>query len=98
MSTGYITMETKDFDSFVCCGKVLDRLVKLSGELEDIRRDLVVCMDKVPDEGQFYDLMWLSLCDMVEEIMQARDNTEKKYCELIDKRDMRYKELCKRDL
>lgn len=87
-------MEHLDFEMFVHCGKVLDRLVKLSGELEDIRRDLVAFRDSLPDAGKFYDCMWLALCDMVEEIMQARDNTEKKYCELIDERNKRYKEIC----
>lgn len=88
-------MEMNDFDGFVHCSKVLYRLVKLSGELEDIRRDLVVCRDSLPDGEQFYDFMWLSLCDMVEEIMRARDNTAKKYCELIDERNKRYKEIWK---
>lgn len=90
-------MEKHDFDSFVHCGKVLDRLIKLSGELEDIRRDLVACKDSLPDEGEFYDFMWNSLCDMVSEIMAVRDSTEKKYCELIDKRNKRYKEICNKD-
>lgn len=87
-------MEHLDFEMFVHCGKVLDRLVKLSGELVDIRRDLVAFRDLLPDAVKFYDFMWLALCDMVEEIMQARDNTEKKYCELIDARNESYKEIC----
>lgn len=88
-------MGMHDLDSFIHCGKVLDRLVKLSGELEDIRRDLIFCRDSLPDDGQFYDFMWLSLCDIIEEIMQARERTANKYCELIDERDKRYKEICK---
>lgn len=91
---GYATMEKHDFAMFVHCGKVLDRLVKLSGELEDIRRDLIDCRYSIPDSGQIYDFMWICLFDMAEEIRQARDNTEKKYCELIDERNKRYKEIC----
>lgn len=87
-------MEHLDFEMFVHCGKVLDRLVKLSGELEDIRRDLVAFRDSLPDAGNFYDYMWLALCDMVEELIQARNKTEMKYCELIDERNKRYKEIC----
>ena len=94
---GYATMEKNDFYSFVHCGKVLDRLVKLSDELEDIRRDLSYCRDQLPDAGKFYDYMWIALCDIVEEIMQARNNTEKKYCELIDERNKRYKKICNKD-
>lgn len=90
-------MEKNDFYSFVHCGKVLDRLVKLSGELEDIRIELSYCRDQLPDAGQFYDFMWLCLSDMAEEIMQARNNAGKKYCELIDERNKRYKEICKRN-
>ena len=92
---GYATMEKHDFEMFVHCGKVLDRMVKLSGELEDIRRDLVAFRDSLPDTGQFYDFMWLCLSDMAEEIMQVRNNAGKKYCELIDGRNKRYKEICK---
>ena len=88
-------MEKHDFEMFVHCGEVLDRLVKLSGEIEDIRRDLVYFRDSLPDTGIFYDYMWLSLCDMVEELIQARNKTEMKYCELIDERNKRYKEICK---
>ena len=88
-------MDKHDFEMFVHCGKVLDRLVKLSGEIEDIRRDLVYFRDSLPDTGNFYDYMWLSLCDMVEELIQARNKTEMKYCELIDERNKRYKEICK---
>ena len=90
-------MEHLDFEMLVHCGKVLDRLLKLSGELEEIRRDLVAFRDSLPDAGMFYDFMWLALCDMVEEIMQARNNTEKKYCELIDERNKRYKKICNKD-
>lgn len=90
-------MEKNDFFSFVHCGKVLDRLVKLSGELEDIRRDLSFCRVKLPDAGQFDDFMWICLFDLEEEIMQARNNTEKKYCELIDERNKRYKKICNKD-
>ena len=95
---GYTTMEKNDFAMFVHWGKVLDRLVRLSGELEDIRRDLIYFRDSLPDTGEFYDYMWISLCDMVEELIQARnktDNTEKKYCELIDERNKSYKEIGK---
>ena len=88
-------MEHLDFEMFVHCGKVLDRLVKLSGELEYIRSDLVAFRDSLPDAGNFFDCMWLALCDMVEEIMKAREKTEMKYCELIDERNKRYKEICK---
>ena len=91
----YIPIEKHDFDSFVHCGKVLDRLIKLSGELEDIRRDLIACKDSLPDEGEFYDFMWLCLSDIAEEIIQVRNNAGKKYCELIDERNKRYKEICK---
>ena len=90
-------MEKHDFDSFVHCGKVLDHLIKISGELEYIRRVLVACKDSFPDEGEFYDFMRNSLCDMVNEIMALRDSIEKKYCALIDKRNKRYKEICKKD-
>ena len=90
-------MDKHAFEMFVHCGKVLDRLVKLSGEIEDIRRDLVYFRDSLPDTGIFYDYMWLSLCDMVEELIQARNKTEMKYCELIDERNKRYKEICNKD-
>ena len=87
-------MEKNDFYSFVHCGKVLDRLVKLSGELEDIRRDLSYCRDQLPDAGQFYDVLYLALDNMVVEIMQARDKTVKEYCAVNDARNERYKEIC----
>ena len=91
-------MEKKnDFYSFVQFWKVLDRLGKLSGELEDIQRDLSYCRDQLPDAGQFYDVLYLALDNMVVEIMQARDKTVKEYCAVIDARNERYKEICNKD-
>ena len=87
-------MEHLDFEMFVHCGKVLDRLLKLLGELEDIRRELSYCRDQLPDAGQFYDVLYLALDNMVVEIMQARDKTVKEYCAVIDARNERYKEIC----
>ena len=87
-------MDKHDFEMFVHCGKVLDRLVKLSGEIEDIRRDLVYFRDSLPDTGQFYDVLYLALDNMVVEIMQERDKTVKEYCAVIDARNERYKEIC----
>lgn len=84
-------MEKNDFYRSVHCWKVLDRLVKLSGELEDIRRDLIYCRDQLPDDGQFYDVLYLALDNMVAEIMKARGKTEKEYCAVIDARNERYK-------
>ena len=87
-------MDKHDFEMFVHCGEVLDRLAKLSGEIEDIRRDLVYFRDSLPDTGQFYDVLYLALDNMVVEIMQERDKTVKEYCAVIDARNERYKEIC----